>query len=382
MQITQTREKLQGYIEREQFKGYDPYDALNSPLLKMLTFNQKFSRLVVIQVFKRLPINLRPLFFVRKGHNPKGLGLFLWGYTKLYSKYKRKEFLNTIEILLDLLEQNISSNYSGNCWGYNFDWQSSVVWFPQNTPTVVNSSFIGHALLDTYNATGKDRALKMALSIKDFIVKDLNRTTENGRICFSYSPSDQTVVHNANLLGASLLIRLSTITKDNSIRNIALSSLDYSMHHQRTDGAWYYAETKKQKWIDSYHTGFNLQSLLYFENDENWPLYQEKFERGVEFYAANFFLEDGTPKFYHNSVYPVDIHAPSEAIVFFSRMGNKYKPLVDRILNWMLRNMFDKKGYFYYQKRKYFTNRIPYIRWSQAWAFHALTEYEFQFKGS
>jgi len=49
--------------------------------------------------------------------------------------------------------------------------------------------------------------------------------------------------------------------------------------------------------------------------------------------------------------------------------------LTDRVLRWMLDNMFTSKGWFYYQKNKVYTNKIPYMRWSQAWAFHALTEY-------
>ena len=84
---------------------------------------------------------------------------------------------------------------------------------------------------------------------------------------------------------------------------------------------------------------------------------------------------DGLPKYYHDSIYPIDIHSPTQAIVFFSRMGNDYVELTDKIIQWMIRNMLDKRGFFYFQKRKHYTNKIPYIRWGQAWAFHALTEY-------
>jgi len=34
--------------------------------------------------------------------------------------------------------------------------------------------------------------------------------------------------------------------------------------------------------------------------------------------------------------------------------------------------MQDNSGYFYYQKHKYFTNKISYIRWGQAWMMLAL----------
>jgi hypothetical protein len=40
----------------------------------------------------------------------------------------------------------------------------------------------------------------------------------------------------------------------------------------------------------------------------------------------------------------------------------------------MLKNLYSSQGFFYFRKGRFLTNRIPYMRWSQAWAFHALTE--------
>ncbi len=51
------------------------------------------------------------------------------------------------------------------------------------------------------------------------------------------------------------------------------------------------------------------------------------------------------------------------------------QPLADKVLNWTIANMQDKKGYFYYQKYRFYKIKIPYIRWSQAWMFYALTTY-------
>jgi len=61
---------------------------------------------------------------------------------------------------------------------------------------------------------------------------------------FQLHALDQYFVHNANLLGASLLARLAKYTADESIKDVALSSLRYSMHHQKEDGSWYYAEKR------------------------------------------------------------------------------------------------------------------------------------------
>ncbi len=61
-------------------------------------------RIAFTQGLKRLPFNLRPLFLVPKDYNPKGLGLFLWGYAKLYKCEKNPLYLTQIEKLLDLLD--------------------------------------------------------------------------------------------------------------------------------------------------------------------------------------------------------------------------------------------------------------------------------------
>ena len=373
--VSETIDRLVDYVERAGYAGYDPYDALNSPLIRLIGRGSKWLRIACTQFLRRCPVNLRPVLGVRKGHNPKGIGLFLWGYAKLFRVRKNERDLEKIRYLLDLLDNLRSRDCSGNAWGYNFDWQSRTFFRPKGVPTIVNSAFIGHALLDCYEYTSLQRALDLAVSIKDFILRDLHRTREGETFCFSYTPVDTDVVHNANLLGASILARLSRISGDPACVEAALPSLAYSMHHQNEEGSWPYAENPTQRWIDSFHTGFNLQALRYVLNEGLASQYAAGYEKGVRYYAGNFFLEDGTPKYYHDRVYPIDIHSPAEAVYFFSGMGEPYRELVERVLAWMLANLLSPRGYFYFRKTPYNTNTIPYMRWSQSWAFHALTEY-------
>ena len=370
---------LEQHMSDEHFKGYDPFDALNSPVLKAVSFDSRLLRILFIQSLKRLPFNIRPMLGIKKNYNPKGIGLFLWGYVKLYAGSKDPGCLKKIDFFLDLLEELRSEGYSGNCWGYNFDWQSRAFYLPRYTPTLVNTSFIGHALVDAYEVTGNRKSIEMAIAIKDFILNDLNRREEDFGVCFSYSPADNTAIHNANFLGASLLIRLYKYTKDEATKDAALAGLSYGMKYQRRDGSWFYAETDIQRWIDSFHTGFNLQSILYFLEEGFGTEFRDAFAKGVAFYANNFFRPDGTPCYYHDRLDPIDIHSAAQAVVFFSKMGGEYQKLAESVMDWMVDNLRDRAGFFYYRKGKFMRNKIPYIRWSQAWAFHALTEYLFQF---
>jgi hypothetical protein len=97
----------------------------------------------------------------------------------------------------------------------------------------------------------------------------------------------------------------------------------------------------------------------------------------MKYYLETFFDKEGRSAYYSNSLYPIDIHAPSQLFVTLHKAGlfKQNRELADRVLNWTVNNMQSKHGYFYYQKRKYITNKIPYMRWSQAWIFYGLSYY-------
>ncbi len=87
--ITKSFSSLKEYIEAEDFRGWDPYDGLNSKLFQSLPVrNIRLARLAWIQLFKLNPINLRKFFLIDKDYNAKGLGLFLNGYCQLYHLHK------------------------------------------------------------------------------------------------------------------------------------------------------------------------------------------------------------------------------------------------------------------------------------------------------
>ena len=364
--------KLQEFVCQRNYAGYDPYDALNSPVLRAASCGTKWGRIVCTQILKRCPLNVRPLLGIRFGQNPKALGLFLEGYARLYRREPRDEFLQSANYLIRRLASLSTPTRSGHGWGYNFDWQSRAFFVPKFTPSIVCSSFVAHALLDAAEVFGSEEARRLVIPVADFFLRDLNRTAEGDSFCFSYTPLDHYAVHNANLLGASVLIRLWKLTGVSSLRDSAFAALSYSMKHQHEDGSWYYSERDNAHWIDSFHTGFNLEAVRRFFDAGEGLNYTQAYARGVRFYADQFFLPDGTPKYYAHRTYPIDIHAAAEAISFFTDEGEQYAPLVDRVLQWTIKNLMHHSGFFYYQKSPRFTNHVPYMRWAQAWMFRAL----------
>ena len=53
----------------------------------------------------------------------------------------------------------------------------------------------------------------------------------------------------------------------------------------------------------------------------------------------------------------------------------EHEDLLDKVLNWTIQNMQSHNGYFYYQINKYFSSKISYMRWAQAWMFYAMSTY-------
>ena len=333
-----------------------------------LTGLQRISiaRLCLIQFGKRSPINLRRLLLVPKQVNPKAIALLLNGYCNLIelpNQYRNgfgslDELRSDIIELADLLVGIQSEGFHGACWGYNFDWQSRRSFlFPAYTPTVVVTSFCASALIRAAEVTGEDKYLEVALSSAKFVMKDLKQTKFNDGILLSYSPlSGNDTVFNASLLGAKLLSLCDNVAPNESYKDLALKICHAVCKCQEDDGSWIYGLNSNQKWVDSFHTGYNLESLTICSRNFSNNGFDDFIQKGLDFYLANFFTADGRSKYYHNKIYPIDIHSPAQLWITLSSMGRfkEYLSLCNSVLLWTIENMQSKKGFFYYQKRPVF----------------------------
>jgi rhamnogalacturonyl hydrolase YesR len=306
------------------------------------------------------------------------LGLFLSGYCNLDHINPKQQYIDKISFFATKIRELDRKDWSGSCLGYNFDWQARAFFQPKKTPTVVDTKFIGNALLDAYEITGDKKLLKSARSACDFILKDLNRTYDKkGNFAFSYSPLDKSVVFNASLLGSSLLARVYSFTGEKELIEEAKKSIDSCCDYQKEDGSWSYGILPFHQWIDNFHTGYNLSCIASYMKYSKDHSYKNQLSKGYDYYINTFFTEEGIPKYYNNSIYPIDIHCSAQLVATLVTLEKfkDQKKLVDKVLRWTIENMQSKKGYFYYQINKYFSSKIPYMRWGQAWMFYALSTY-------
>ena len=204
------------------------------------------------------------------------------------------------------------------------------------------------------------------------------RTTAADAHCFSYTPLDRSEVHNVNLLAAELLARAYHLTGNDEYREACERAVRFTILRQREDGSWPYGESAAQQWIDSFHTGFIIVSLKRIADDLPTTEGAAALRAAYEFYESRFFLADGTPAYYHNSLFPVDVHSAAQAIVTFTELIDlmpSAREQASRAVEWAIRNLQDSAGFFYFQRQRFYTIRTPHIRWAQAWMLYALSLY-------
>jgi hypothetical protein len=329
------------------------------------------------------------LLLIDEEQNPKALGLFLMALVKL----NQKGLLSNNNLIPEIVQRIKALRSTGTdywCWGYSFPWQTRTIIVPKAYPNLVCTTFVANALLDLYEAsdpaasnciisdipeTLSTDCLQMAVNAAEYVLNELYWSKDDA--CgFSYPlPLLNNRVHNANFLGAALLCRAYRLSGERSFLEPALKAARYSASQQHDDGSWDYGEHSTQQWVDNFHTGYNLCALKSIGKNANTSEFESNVERGFRFYINHFFAVNGAPKYFHNRVFPVDIHSVAQSIVTLLSFTELDKANIRRsyeVCEYACTHMLDDQGYFYYQVHPHFTNKISYMRWSQAWMLLAL----------
>ena len=370
--------KLLSWCREHDFAGHDPFDGLNSRIFQSTPLaRSRNARFVWTQVIKRSPSDLRSLSRVPAERNSKGTALFCLAQLANHRRLKSSVSETQARSLLDDLVSMQVEGYSGAAWGYNFDWQSRNFFAPKGTPTIVPTAFAARVLVEAAREFQDEQYLSTARSVCEFIINNLPRKQiTSDEVCFSYSPQSDTQIFNASLLAAEVLADVGSVTGEETLLTLAEKAARYVVNHQREDGSWTYGTDRKQAWVDNFHTAFVLFSLKRIIDACSLQAeFTQSLERGSQYWKKHFFLASGWPKYYDDDPYPADAHAAASAIVTFLEL-NQLDPnsfnLAENVARWSITNLQGEQGYFYYQKRRFYTVRKPYMRWSQAWMLYAL----------
>lgn len=381
--IEQSIYKLDEWIVKNNWKDYDPFDGLSSRLADYITFDNHFMRIIMQQSLRRFPINLRPILGIKKETSSKGMGFCALGYLNLYKIKQEKEYFDKLTYCLEWLAKNYNKNYSGHCWGNHFSYESRGGRIPLGVPTIVWTSLISNAFLETYEAMGRQDYLEIARSAGNFILRDIGKYIDSeDAICLMYIPSNRNnplnsnCIHNANLLGAWLLGRLYFHTREEDFLTLARKAINFGIKYQLLSGGWYYGIHNKFHWEDSFHTGYNLESIYGYINVTEDKTHEKSLKKGFNYFKNTFFKLDGTPKYYNYKTYPIDIQCASQGIQTLIRLkeyDSDALELAKKVAIWTIKNMQDPKGYFYFRKYPIIVNKTPMFHWGQATMLSALS---------
>ena len=370
-----TVRKVQGWVEAHDYRGYEPFDGLSS-WLRPLAFGREFPQRLLQQFVKQSPFNVRPLLGVKPKDSTKGRGYMAWGYLLLYRTRREDKDLEKAVECLNWLDTHKVPRFSHHSWSNHYDFVGRGGEYTTNDPIIVWTSLIGHAYVEAFEVTGARSFLTIAESACDWIMELPREKTPTGD-CLSYFSDRQASVHNANMLGAGILARTAKHCGREEYVRVARSAMEYSCLRQRSDGSWWYGEEDKYHWIDNFHTGYNLDGLKYYIDSTQDHEFRPHLDKGLSFFLANFFRDDGCPKYYHDRTYPVDIQCAAQAIDTLAKLGREVPSCLDlatRVAAWTLNNMWDRRGYFHYRKYPLVTARTPMLHWGQATMFKGLSQ--------
>ncbi len=368
--------------EERDYSGYSKFDALNSPFLNLLAFNNKWLRLIFTQIVKESPFHVRPLLGVRESRNPKGIALFARAYFFLYQQSPDPVYLKKGEALILWLLENPSPGYNHLCWGYNFIWQSTIFLQDKFEPNAVVSVFVGEALIHAYRITKKEAYLEAACSVAEFIVKDLPvlYDAQNERAIAYVLREVDAVVLNNQVLTAAFLAKVWKHTREEQLLEIAAKQMNYTVNRKTSYNAWYYTHPKGKSTIthDNYHTGGILDGLLEYYEETGDDKHMNVYWKGLDYYLKNLFEPEGAPRWMNDKEYPYDIHGAAQGIISFKKASKHDSGLLlqaEKIAEWAIRNLY-RKGTrdFAYRQGRWLKWDYSLMRWCNAWTARALAE--------
>ena len=168
------------------------------------------------------------------------------------------------------------------------------------------------------------------------------------------------------------------MTSNEGYKELALTVARQSVSEQGIDGSWVYGARHHHKFIDGFHTGYNLEALHVLRTALKTPEFDASIDNGLVYYKQEMFEADGTAKYYNTNRYPLDMHSVSQAVLTLLKVSGKPEDieLASTVIQRSIDTLYmPKKQRFVYQKHKHFTNRVNYIRWTQAWVYYSFAFY-------
>jgi hypothetical protein len=366
--------KVAKWVEDHHYEGYEPFEG-NSSYLHRLTFGNELLERLLQQFVLRFPFNVRPAMGIKPKPSTKGRGYMAWGYLHLHEVTQDALWLEKAESMLDWLDRNKAERFPEHSWANHFSFTARGGRYTSEEPIIVWTALIGQAYVAAFEQTGNERWLRIADSACQWISMLPRERTTTGD-CLSYLAGRQSSIHNANMLGAALLATVHKHTRNEEYARIAAAAAEYTCSRQLPDGSWWYAEPANYHWIDSFHTGYVLDSLKRYRDAIATEGYADTLMRGYHYFRNTFIGPNGVPRYYSDGTYPIDSQSAAQIIdtlALFSDIDADAIRIATSVAEWTISNMQGTDGHFYHRVLRWKKVRTPMLHWAQATMFKALS---------
>lgn len=353
--IAAVAQRICANAERSRWHGPDIYDALWTPWPRPLTGGRR-RRQAIIQLHARSPLDVRRLYRRRHPVLAKALAVFALAELRLHAAGGAPERLTAAGRALAALDADRAAGDAA--WGYPFDMQTRWSYYARDTPNVVVTAFAAdalHAGAEALEQPGyEQRARRAAAWMQDRLYRD-----ELG--AYVYHPGTRSVIHNANLLGASAAWRL--LGDDAAVREAVRRAVGRTLDAQCSDGSFPYGESSNLAFVDSFHTGYVLDGLCDLADAD--PRVPGALERGAAYYRERFFDERGRGLLWPDRRYPEDAHSAGTGLTVLARLADRglvHESLVARVAQRAVTHMAPG-GRAVHRRHRWGRTRVRYLRW-------------------
>lgn len=324
----------------------------------------------------------RPLFHERTRF-PIADAHFAMGYAFLHQATGESSHLEHAVHFLEELKKSRCPDFKEYCWGYPFDWVTRNGVMKRDTPLITTTPYAYEAFLQVHQIAPREEWKQILASIVRHACTDIKDfpTSERASTC-SYNPYDKGGVVNAAAYRAGLLTSASRVFDSEEYWKIAERNLNFVLESQNPDGSWPYAKDGVRDFVDHFHTCFVMKALAKIHTLTGHPATLEALGRGVKYYLANLFAEDGLPKPFavapRLTVYKRELYDCAESVNLCLLLRDRFPHLqvkLETVIAGIVRDWVKPDGSFRSRQLLLGWDNVPMHRWAQSQMFRSLAFY-------
>jgi hypothetical protein len=308
---------------------------------------------------------------------------YAMGFAFLYEASGKAEDLDRAVHFLRELQKSRAPGFKEYCWGYPFDWVTRNGTIKANTPFITSTPYAYEAFLQVWQHDQRDEWLEVLASIARHAANDIKDlvVSERASSC-SYSPFAEHGVVNASAYRAFLLMSAAQLFEDERYAQIAARNLAFVLENQNRDGSWFYATDGVRDFVDHFHTCFVMKALAKIHALTAHEETLRALQRGVDYYLANLFDDDGLPKPFSKAprltVYERELYDCAECINLCLLLRDRFpelQPVLQKVIAGVLKHWIKPDGSFRSRRLRFGWDNVPMHRWGQAQMFRSLAFY-------